>query len=109
MLYPSLGPQRGVVLDALVTQWSSGTRDNYLQKFEVFLSWLAARNIRVFADVSHTTLLQFVFFLLDDNPYGEKRGLAPQSVLQYLSGVRTIGKQIKWDVPKPVFDQSAVV
>jgi hypothetical protein len=79
-LDPSIRHKTQDIVDALVGDWNDGTKDNYLHKFEVFLDWLAARGETIFASISPVTLLQFVLFLLDEKPHGQRRGIAPASV-----------------------------
>ncbi len=57
VLDPSLGDQVDSVVHSLVDEWNSGTKDNYLHKFEVFVSWLHSRGVRVLDEVSPTLLL----------------------------------------------------
>lgn len=78
--------QRRAVVRALVDDWNSGTKDNYLQKFEVFVGWLLQRGYVLGSSIDRTHLLQFAVYLLEER----QPKLKASSVAQYLAGIRRI-------------------
>lgn len=52
------------MVDTLTEAWHARTKDNYLQKFEVFIQWLEQRGEQFASDIDSLILLQFVLYLL---------------------------------------------
>ena len=99
VLDPRLQAQQSSIVRILVEGWNPGTRDNYLQKFEVFLEYLQHRGLYLHSDISCVDLLQFALFLLEERT----PTITAKSVSQYLAGVRSVARLLNWTIPPSDF------